>query len=120
MSYQLHYGSIMQAKTSQDIEGKKFRTIDELIIYASSRIETSFDGIYTASFELPINELNRDEFPSALVTRNWKELVLYITNRWFENEPCNLFIFEWESYEDALFYLLDCTETSSKRFNPTP
>lgn len=113
MIYKFNYGSEVQSATGQDIETKEFRTIDQMIDYAKKRLPDDFGGVYTVMFEAPYLNPSHVEFPSALITRNEKELILYLQKRWFFNDPCNLFIFEWNSYDEALKYLYDFFETSS-------
>jgi hypothetical protein len=117
MPYTFNYASIVQfGLEDADVETRHFDNFDTLFKYFQQRLDyTSFDGVYVAS--LDYEDFNTNEYPSALITRNYNELHNFLKNGWLMNTPVVMHIFECPTYEEALGFLGDCFETSSKAYN---
>ena len=114
MKYIFNYANQIHELTEQDVESKEFCSQSEMINYIFDRLTFDNDVIYTISLEF---NNQYEEFPSAFICRGAKEFTNYINNSFFKIVPeCYVFIFEWENYEDALNYLKDTFQTSSKMY----
>jgi hypothetical protein len=115
--YSLNYGSTVQQEMQQDIERTEFQDLIKLRLYLIERLDFQEDVVFTVQIEWKHLNPSHEEFPSALVCRQQREIISYIGKLWFGDDPFDLFIFEWDSYEDAINYLHDSMQTSSKYYS---
>lgn len=111
----LHVATIMQNMTGQDIDRKQFANIQELIDYVIAALSDT--SVISFSYNSrPVSYSN--ERPEFYFCRGRTSLVNFLLcyDKGMSMPIAfitDIHIYEWETYEDALKWAIDVSETSS-------
>ncbi len=112
--YKLSFATIAQSIAEQDIELKEFGSKEKLLYYFEKRSDFgSFNGVYVVVVDIDDGIYNNNQYPAALISRSFNQVHNYIRDFWIMNTDLHFFVFEYETYSDAVGYVSDIFETSS-------